>query len=267
MRYSIWYKITCITLLVSLIIPFTACRRDYKKELQQLRASGKDILLETDSFFIYVDSSAFWYRDLDHPTKKILSSDQQYEIISYGLKFEESGQPKIQKYTHNIKLSPLYFSKKGKEKMQDGDAYPYTRHQISLCHNGGIRFTYTEHIYNDRYDIEEDKDWNYICYFSNPTSLILVNSGFADLSSELVLSVSTYARDLADAVFGPFSDEYNFPFCYSAVEAEGGEFKAQFSINQQGTVIGLRLIEYYNYMYSGVNGNIPLEACASKSSV
>lgn len=270
MRSSVWYKITCLALWVALVISFSACTRDYQKELQQLltefKASGKDILLESDSFFIYVDSSAFWYRDLDHPAKKILSSDQQYEVISYGLVFDESGQPQIKKYTSSDKLSPLFFNKTKKEKMQDGDVYPYDRNKMSICSNKGIRFTYTEHIYN-RYDEEEDIDWNYVCYFSNSTSLILIDPEAIELHSELVLSVSTYARSLADAVFGSFSDEYNFPFSYSAVEAEGGQFKTTFSINEHGDVSGMGFIEYSHEFYPDLNARIYPEAFASKSSV
>ena len=47
--------------------------QDLKQKMNQLvaeyRALGKDILAESDSFFIYADGTAFWYKDLYLPEK------------------------------------------------------------------------------------------------------------------------------------------------------------------------------------------------------
>lgn len=235
---------------------FPSCSRNYKKECDKLideyKSLGKDIIARSDSnlFFIYADSNAFWIKDLDNPTKKILSADMDLKGIQYWMSFTGNGKPYIKPDTFYVNLSPLFFQNKTKQDMEAGDAYPYNKSSISIFNNEAIIFTYRCVYENPRSEILEPYEEKYVYYLSNPNIIFKTNDDNPYNSSfGRSDNVRSYVSNLAFAI-----SDYSFPYIAEYNKAEGGLLNWRFWVNSRGEITDQdNVLEYTNEMYENVS--------------
>ena len=118
--------------------------KEYQLKFSELVAEyetlGKEILAKSDSFFIFADGKAFWYKDLYLPEKVILKANEDFTSIRYYLSFTNDGHPFIEKYEHSSSLSSSFFSKEHSTELDMYDDLPYKKEQIQLYGDRGLNF-------------------------------------------------------------------------------------------------------------------------------
>lgn len=241
--------------------------QDLKQKMNQLvaeyRALGKDILAESDSFFIYADGTAFWYKDLYLPEKVLLKANEDFTSIRYYLSFTDDGHPFVEKYECPGSLSSSFFAQEHSTELDMYDDLPYEKEQIKLYGDRGLKFHRT--INGSR----DESGYDCVLYFSNPNTVFYVNNESSYSPNKRTDYAKSYASGLARALI-KFEDhiwDYPFPYVYGANEAEGGIFRVCFSTDESGTIIFQSdIVEYYNEIYKDIKFSFDMSDFSTKSS-
>lgn len=240
--------------------------KEYQQKFNELVAEyetqGKDILAKSDSFFIFADGKAFWYKDLYSPDRQILVPNKDYKEFIHYLEFTQEGTPFVYQMISDLSLNESYFNKNTQDNIEAYEEYPYEKQSIRLYGNKGFIFKCK------RYDPDEDNDYgmNYLIYFENPNQIFYLNTIPDSYSKDRLDFVETYASSLASKIisFEEEMKEHPFPYVFGYNRGEGGRFKLYYTINEFGEITQSDKIEYYNEIYTDIKFNFNISDFSTK---